>query len=270
MGNEFVEISSVILGSMHLIILATKNISQNISSKFLLLEIKTSKIKTGIANMIGNKGGLCIAFTYENLKFLILNSHLAAGQNKNKARNNDFHRINYELEIEDYPKKSENETITDQFDFCIWMGDLNYRINLEQNMVQYFLLNKSIDHILAYDQFYQEIENKKLDINHFYEHRINFYPTYKFLVGTDDYDMQDDKIPGWTDRILLKYNSKVEDIVSVTKYNWIKSIKCSDHKPVCLEMNILVSKLDFKEKENLIINDNKTNNKSETKACSIF
>lgn len=39
----------------------------------------------------------------------------------------------------------------------------------------------------------------------FHEQPINFPPTFKFEMNTDNYDMR--RIPSWTDRVLFMCNS---------------------------------------------------------------
>lgn len=222
-----------------------------------------------MGNIVSNKGAVAIAMTYENTSILVLNCHLAAGQNKQKNRNIDFHRINKELTIPGYPIPIKKETITDKFDICIWMGDFNYRINMERDILQEYLLEKRLDYLLNHDQFYQEIVNENLDFNHFFESRINFYPTYKFCCNTDYYDFDNGKIPGWCDRIIFK--SALDKQFGILKYNWIRNINFSDHKPVCAEFifNLKEVKRDMseedKDKVGKIIN-----NETKSKACIIY
>jgi hypothetical protein len=95
------------------------------------------------------------------------------------------------------------------FDISIFLGDFNYRINLQFNEIKkYFVDNKTVKSylpdLIKYDQMRQEIENGKLYFNKFCEEKINFLPTYKLLVNSDNYVLEEggDRIPGWTDRIL--------------------------------------------------------------------
>ena len=58
-----------------------------------------------------------------------------------------------------------------------------------------------VDSLIHYDQMTKEINTGNLKINKFTEARIKFFPTYKFEVGTDNYNVGD-QFPGWTDRIM--------------------------------------------------------------------
>lgn len=84
-----------------------------------------------------------------------------------------------------------------------------------------------------------EKEKGSLFINKFKEAKITFPPTYKLIVGTDDYVLEEggDRIPGWTDRILYindnyRFKSKINEILEIKEYNSILKIVSSDHKPV--------------------------------------
>ena len=213
--------------------------------------------------MLGNKGAAAVSFTYLSYSFLFISCHLAAGQKQSNYRNIDFERINKLLKIPGIELANpEKDTITDKFDVCIWLGDFNYRIDLPMNEVHQMLVSNTIERVLDYDQFYKQIEEEKLDFNHFFEARINFYPTYKFIPSSDNYDIES-KQPGWTDRIIYKSNSECQ--LNLLKYNWIRSVNFSDHKPVCADFVFNIKKCPVGEVSSIVINTD-----SKSKACSIF
>ena len=58
---------------------------------------------------------------------------------------------------------------------------------------------------------------------------LNFYPTYKLDIESDEYDTGAKKrIPAWTDRVLYVPSSGFE----CTAYNSDTSLRTSDHRPV--------------------------------------
>jgi hypothetical protein len=59
----------------------------------LISEVTSSAVACGMADTLGNKGGVGISFCLGSTRFVIINSHLAANQNKTKARNSQFHKI---------------------------------------------------------------------------------------------------------------------------------------------------------------------------------
>ena len=90
-----------------------------------------------------------------------------------------------------------------QYDLVIFSGDLNYRINMEKEEVKKLIDNNDFETLLEKDQLYCAINKKEIDLDDFYEGKINFMPTYKFQDGTNEYDYTE-RVPGWTDRILFK------------------------------------------------------------------
>ncbi len=129
-----------------------------------------------------------------------------------------------------------------QYDLVIFSGDLNYRINMDKEEVKKLIKNKELETLLENDQLYSAINKKEIDLDDFYEGRINFMPTYKFHDGTDDYDYEE-RVPGWTDRILYRANN-LSDVIQC-KYSCISEVKTSDHKPV-----FAIFKINFNHEKN--------------------
>lgn len=51
-------------------------------------------VHTGVGNMLGNKGGVAIAFKFDDTRLLFVTAHFAAHEKMLAQRNADFHRIN--------------------------------------------------------------------------------------------------------------------------------------------------------------------------------
>jgi len=98
-------------------------------------------------------------------------------------------------------EKSDSE-LTLKFDFCLVMGDFNYRINGDLSYVSSCLKQNKFEELLKFDQMQNEISAGDLKLKNFSEGEIKFPPTFKFYVGTNIYNYTDGKIPGWTDRIM--------------------------------------------------------------------
>jgi hypothetical protein len=72
---------------------------------------------------------------------------------------------------------------------------------------------------------------KKNVFNDYLEHSINFPPTYKFDLNSDEYDTSAKaRTPSWTDRILYKCTSELA--WECLHYSSVSSIRSSDHRPV--------------------------------------
>ena len=138
-----------------------------------------------------------------------------------------------------------------QYDLVIFSGDLNYRINMDKDEVKNLINNKDIETLLEKDQLYSALNRKEIDLDDFYEGKITFMPTYKFMDGTNDYDYTE-RVPGWTDRILYRANN-LNDII-LCKYSSITDVKTSDHKPVYAIFKINFNHEKFKNKYKKIEN----------------
>ena len=143
-----------------------------------------------------------------------------------------------------------------QYDLVIFSGDLNYRINMDKEEVKKLISNNDVETLLEKDQLYSAINKREIDLDDFYEGRINFMPTYKFLDGTNEYDYSE-RVPGWTDRILYRANN-LSDII-LCKYSSIADVKTSDHKPV-----FAIFKINFNHEKN------KNKYKNIENGCNIF
>ncbi len=223
--------------------------------------ITTSKIKTGVGNLVGNKGATAIGFNIREKNFLFINSHLAAGQSSTEKRNRDFYRINTSMDIKNFSPHG-GKTITDLFNVSIWMGDFNYRVDCNPDEALNLIKNEETYKLLEYDQMNKEMKDNRKLFNNFSEGIIEFRPTYKYYTGEDNinnYDL-DKRKPSWTDRILYKcedYN------LVLCKYNCIIDTYVSDHKPV-----FAVFRYDFIE-ENQSLNEN-VKNAHKSQLCTIF
>jgi hypothetical protein len=75
---------------------------------------------------------------------------------------------------------------------------------------------------------------------------ITFLPTYKYDVGTDEYDSSDKaRIPAWCDRVLTKGNN-----LRQIHYN-TAPLKFSDHRPVYATFQCTITVVDEKKKEQI-------------------
>ena len=138
--------------------------------------------------------------------------------------------------ISNNPEIKAKEKTMDEYDFVILSGDLNYRINFNiTDDIDELIKQKNPEILWDKDQLTKEIKRE----NEFQEGIINFMPTYKYKDNSDEYDYE--RKPGWTDRIL--YKSKKNYDIMLCKYNCIKEVYLSDHKPV-----YAVFKINFKNK----------------------
>lgn len=80
----------------------------------------------------------------------------------------------------------------------IWLADTNYRIELENASVRAYAEDDALDMLLAADQL-TYVMSSGAAFSGYVEGPILFRPTYKYDVGTDNYDTSEKmRIPAWT------------------------------------------------------------------------
>ena len=177
---------------------------------------------------IGNKGSCLLRFNINDSKIAIACNHLSAGQELYEARRTEITDV-----LNTSFKKYQDIKFKD-YDYYFFFGDLNSRLNLDYTnpLIEDILNNHSktlkgdFTNILIHDQFKQYQKESSL-ILQMDEAPIKFSPTYKYNIGSNEYDKNKKRIPSWTDRILFKKFSETSPLA----YN-----KCllslSDHQPI--------------------------------------
>ena len=136
-------------------------------------------------------------------------------------------------------------------DFWIIMGDLNFRIEISYEDAISLISEKNYKDLYSMDQFHLAYEDEaniylKNNIN---EGIINFPPTYKFEINSDNYTFVEKKIrvPSWCDRIFF---SKKESIKNVS-YDSATHLKISDHRPVIAAFEIILNIKEIKKQKSI-------------------
>lgn len=116
---------------------------------------------------------------------------------------------------------------------------MNYRISEPNERVRKAIKELSTVPLHEKDQLRCEMKLDRIFIG-YQEPAIDFMPTYKFDINTDDYDTSEKlRTPSWTDRILYRAkrakvvnNQNEIETIQVLHYKCAKDIKFSDHRPV--------------------------------------
>ncbi|KDQ64344.1 hypothetical protein JAAARDRAFT_27972 [Jaapia argillacea MUCL 33604] len=184
----------------------------------VIRNVEATSRKTGLRGMSGNKGAVGIRLEYYDTSFCFLTAHLAAGHANVQERNADYWTIVDGLQF------LKGKTI-DSHDNIIWLADTNYRIDLDNETVRTLALS-DLDGLLAADQLKQAVDAGAAFIN-YDEGPILFAPTYRYDLGTDNYDTSEKmRIPAWTDRVLYRGTQ-----LDLTVYSRAE-LRSSDHRPV--------------------------------------
>ncbi|KAI5866615.1 SacI homology domain-containing protein [Durotheca rogersii] len=193
--------------------------------------VEGSVKKTGMSGIAGNKGAVAIRMDYANTQLCFVTAHLAAGFANYDERNKDYATIHHGLRFQ------RNRGIDDH-DTVVWLGDFNYRIGLSRERVMDLIQKQDLDKLYENDQLNLQMV-AGLSFPYYSEAQITFMPTYKFDIGTDQYDTSEKaRIPAWTDRILRKGTN-----IKQLSYNRAP-LRFSDHRPVFATFQCAVNIVD--------------------------
>ncbi|XP_064649892.1 phosphatidylinositol polyphosphate 5-phosphatase type IV-like isoform X2 [Lineus longissimus] len=187
---------------------------------------------------VRTKGSVGISFTVFGTSFLFINSHFKY-DGKLAMRLEDYSKTIAGLKL---PKPdvdwhgTKADDVTARFDAVFWNGDMNFRIERDRHIVDNVMdaikakRHPNYEDLLVGDELLKA-RNEGKAFAKFLEGRINFAPTYKFDIGTDDYDTSPTlRIPSYTDRILFR--SRKKHGIVCHHYDTVDTIKTSDHRPV--------------------------------------
>ena len=199
---------------------------------------------------IGNKGSCLLRFNINDSKIAIACNHFSAGQELYEARRAEITDI-LNTSFKKYPLMHFKD-----YDYYFFFGDLNSRtsLNFSDELIQNLInndsktLNGDFKDILIYDQFKQYQKESSL-ILQMDEAPIKFSPTYKYTIGTSEYDINKKRTPSWTDRILFK---KFSETIPLAYNKCLLSL--SDHQPVYGVYRIKTEEID-KTKKQMIMNE---------------
>ncbi|KAK6486692.1 synaptojanin-1-like isoform X3 [Huso huso] len=223
-------------------------------------DVAVDTVKTGMGGATGNKGAVAIRMLFHSTSICFLCSHFAAGQSQVKERNEDYNEISRKLS---FPMGR----LLYSHDYIFWCGDFNYRIDLPNEEVKELIRQQNWDALTTGDQLVNQ-KNAGQIFKGFLEGKIDFPPTYKYDLFSDDYDTSEKcRTPAWTDRILWKrrkwpFDKSAEDLNLLNasfdeedklSYTWTPGsllyygraeLKTSDHRPVVAVIDVDVLEVD--------------------------
>ncbi|CAN9223153.1 unnamed protein product [Alternaria alternata] len=227
------------------------------SERTNIRDVCAAEIKLGFSGRVGNKGALVVRFFIDDSSLCFINCHLAAGQTQTVHRNNDAAAI---MENAPLPKNRSPTSCANYFvgggdgsmildhEICILNGDLNYRIDaMPRNTVVAAVQQGNLAKLLERDQLLlSRKRNPGFRLRAFTEAPINFAPTYKYDVGTDNYDTSEkQRSPAWCDRLLYRGLGRIKQL----DYRRHDSIKVSDHRPVSGTFKLRVKTINSKRQD---------------------
>jgi len=201
--------------------------------------LQAIEVKRGLGGLHGNKGALILRFILYDTSLCFVNCHLAAGQTHTVQRNSDITAI---LDASSLPIERDPTTRLDNFvgggdgsmimdhEICVINGDLNYRIDtMGRDTVVKAIKANNLARLLERDQLLvSRRRNPVFRLRAFHELAITFAPTYKYDVGTDNYDTSEKhRSPAWCDRLLYRGVGRMKQL-SYRRHE----LRISDHRPV--------------------------------------
>lgn len=242
-------------------------------------DVRVNTVSTGInlgVGILGNKGGAAVWMKVYATPVVFICSHLSAGTKEGDElkRSEDFNEILSKLSFQAPPTASSDgsslraATVADAF-AAVWIGDLNYRLNLPDDVVRSAIAAGDHARLMSGDQLRLEQSAGRAFVG-WTEAPVTFPPTYKYRPGTNVYSgaagpmeptepgeegvpvsMKEEKkkrTPAWCDRVLWQGHD-----IRQTSYARAELVQ-SDHKPVMAEFVLTGRELQPKRLQGVLEN----------------
>ncbi|KAG2498410.1 hypothetical protein HYH03_003669 [Edaphochlamys debaryana] len=232
-GPGYFKVASVHMGQIRLLVFARNDIYAAVS------DVRTAKQPTGVAGVATNKGGVAVSLRVWDTSLAFVNSHLAAHQDRTRARNHNYRDITRGLKLD----PAWGMDVLTAFHHVVWMGDLNYRLDYGAQAVtptesptpaDFAALVGEVQRgyfhkLQEVDQLKREVTTRRAFLG-FGEGDIQWEPSFK-VKRQRGHEYNPQRSPAWCDRILYRSNLPLKQI-RVLGYFSAPDIATSDHKPV--------------------------------------
>ncbi|KAJ6814628.1 type IV inositol polyphosphate 5-phosphatase 3-like [Iris pallida] len=222
--SPFVRIISKQMVGVYLSIWVRRSLRKHIQN------VKVSTVGVGVMGYIGNKGSISVSMSIYQTLFCFICCHLNPGEKDGDElrRNADVQEIHRRTQFNPVSRVGLPKTIYDH-ERIIWLGDLNYRINLSYEKTLNLITKKEWFKLRERDQLMLEMKKGHV-FDGWEEGVIDFPPTYKYEFNSDkyvgEYPKAGRRTPAWCDRILTY--GKGTRLVAYKR----SELKLSDHRPV--------------------------------------
>ncbi len=248
MGKEYGCVKHVVLWEMRLTVYAkTKHLK---GPEACITNVASATARTGIAGVLANKGGLVVKFFFGQTSLCFVSCHLAAHAHKNKERNENFREVLRKTS----GLGNKLLDVTSEVDHTFWMGDLNYRVDLNDGLdkmgpypteeahlaqVKAMIEGQQWQPLLDHDQLLRSRAAGDSFVG-FVEGASDFSPTFKVkrVVGTEH---KDQRIPSYCDRVLWNSMPQWKSSVQQVSLASCPAVSTSDHKPVAATFSVTPS-----------------------------
>lgn len=200
--------------------------------------LSIAKSVTGV--QLGNKGGVGVGFRWRETSLAFVMCHLPARPDAARLRKReaDYRALVRKLKLE-------TSFLTGQagldwvhgHDHVFFFGDANYRVELPFERAVELVNGKQFGAIMAHDQMVKEMGKGRAFVG-FYEGRVEFAPTYRWLRDKPEFSWKRGQTPSFTDRVLHRSLPGVAGHVSLHEYASGTSLFGSDHRPVAASYSV--------------------------------
>ncbi|ELP95100.1 inositol polyphosphate 5-phosphatase, putative, partial [Entamoeba invadens IP1] len=202
-----------------------------------------------MSGTLANKGGVAYRMKIYDSTVCFVVSHLAAHQHFLERRYQDWTEISkMKITYLDTQTSQPKKVGLLDHDVVVWMGDLNFRIDLSDGDVRKLLRTKNYIELAKKDQLLTAMK-KKIIFQKFNEASLTFAPTFKVKIGEEDCVYEENRIPSWCDRVLWKCeNGHYVQSMSYMSHE----IYTSDHKPVSSILSLNLQEIDHNKKTEVL------------------
>ena len=213
-------------GGLRLFIYAQRHLRKHIK------KVKIHRENTGAASIWHNKGGVGISLRLFKCKLMFVNSHLAAHRENIKDRDHDAEEIAQSF-------STDKTSFIHRYDYCFWMGDLNYRLDLPREEVLPLIADEKWLQLQAMDQLNRQRRDLPgYVLSDFEELPTNFAPTFKRNRDGPGYESTKMRVPSWCDRVL--YRVRPGRSIKPSGYGVVEEVVSSDHRPVVFTAELML------------------------------
>ena len=153
LGTEYEVLEKVKLLEMKLIVCVRSELVADFTN------IEKGVEATGVAHVVGNKGGLGIKVEYKGTSMVFLSCHLAAHMGHVEDRLSNVREIFRNLRF-----GNTKIEMTAQFDYLFLFGDLNFRIEKERMCKDWGITSDQ-----CFDHVVDKIDNKEFELLYAYD-----------------------------------------------------------------------------------------------------
>ncbi|KAD5316872.1 hypothetical protein E3N88_16818 [Mikania micrantha] len=180
-NQKYVRIVSKQMVGIYISLWVRKRLRRHINN------LKVSPVGVGLMGYMGNKGSVSISMSLYQTKLCFICSHLTSGHKlgDDERRNSNVSEILKRTRFSSILDADQPQTIPCH-DQIFWFGDLNYRINKQDEEVRKLVAMKQWHQLLYSDQLCKELRRGHV-FNGWNEGVINFPPTYKYEASLDRY-----------------------------------------------------------------------------------